>query len=147
VLKTPIDNNTIAIHVKIIAGLISGIIAAALLVCALVFAFKRLKTTSTSNITTRFSSLITFFIIYKGNSSELSENINEEGFDQINYDSSDKSKNDIEFESTSQSDEINAKYGLSVLIIYNYDCEEHFNVIKAFVHFLREVSLILLWSL
>jgi hypothetical protein len=35
---------------------------------------------------------------------------------------------------------ISKQKSFKVLLIYTYDCDDHFNVIKAFSHFLREVS-------
>ena len=43
VLKAPIDNNTIPIHYKIIAGIISWLVAATILICVLIYVFKRFK--------------------------------------------------------------------------------------------------------
>ena len=45
-----------------------------------------------------------------------------------------------QFEETNEITSISKQNSFKVLLIYTYDCEDHFNVIKAFGHFLREVS-------
>ena len=49
VLKAPISNNSMPSQFKIIIGSVSGLILAIILICALVYAFKRYKSTSKRN--------------------------------------------------------------------------------------------------
>ena len=81
-----------------------------------------------------------FFFLFKGTRS-LSDRVNENSLDQIDFETAatDKIENDnLVVRDNNQVD--GAKDGFKVLLIYTYDCEEHFNVVKAFSHFLREVS-------
>ena len=72
-----------------------------------------------------------FLLAVIGNHRLSCNNENEEHMEDFNFEAN--ANNEI----TSFA---NKASSFKVLLIYTYDCEEHFNVIKAFSHFLREVS-------